>query len=164
MSTTTPPAQSESSDPDDLRHFVEQLSLVLVSMGIPPMPARVWAAMMADEAETVTPGELGDSLNVSPAAISGALRYLLQVSLIERVPTPGSRRQHYSVSADRWTDAFMKRQDALAEFSTVAAKGIELLGEHTVAGDRISEVRDFFDFISGEMPRLLEEWRARKGR
>ncbi|NLE80110.1 MAG: MarR family transcriptional regulator [Rhodococcus sp.] len=164
MSTSTHPTAAQSADPDELRHFVEQLSLVLVAMGFPPMPARVWAAMMADEAETTTPGELSTGLNVSPAAISGALRYLGQVGLIERVPMPGSRRQHYSVSAEMWTESFMKRQSALGEFSKVAEQGLGILGEHSVAGERIAEVRDFFDFIAGEMPRMLEEWRASRNR
>ena len=77
---------------------------------------------------------------------------------------PGSRRQHYSVSAEMWTESFMKRQSALGEFSKVAEQGLGILGEHSVAGERIAEVRDFFDFIAGEMPRMLEEWRASRNR
>lgn len=156
--------ESQPTLPDELRHFIEQMSMVLVSMGFPPMPARVWAAMMADNADTVTPGRVGERLDVSPAAISGAFRYLRQVGLVERVPAPGSRRQHYRVSAEMWTDSFIKRQSALAEFSDVATAGVELLGETTAAGERIAEIRDFFDFIAARMPQLLEEWRAQRKR
>ncbi|MFD4366053.1 GbsR/MarR family transcriptional regulator [Rhodococcus sp. NPDC058521] len=169
MSTSTPAESAtqdntRAPDPDDLRHFVEQLSMVLVSMGFPPMPARVWAAMMSDQSDTITPGELATSLGVSPAAISGAVRYLLQVSLIERVPAPGSRRQHYRVSADMWANAFVKRQSVLVEFSEVASHGVEILGENTLAAHRITAIRDFFDYFAGEMPRLLEAWRANRPR
>ncbi len=79
---------SHTVAPDESRHYVERLSLVLSDMGFPPMPARVWAALMTSETPSSTPGDLGSRLGVSPAAISGAVRYLQQVGLIERVAVP----------------------------------------------------------------------------
>ncbi|MFZ2174407.1 MAG: MarR family transcriptional regulator [Rhodococcus sp. (in: high G+C Gram-positive bacteria)] len=150
-------------DAPEVRHFVEQLALSLVKMGFPPMPARVWAFMISHEADTVTPGEISAHLEVSPAAVSGALRYLVQMGLTSRVVgVPGSRRQHYQVTADMWADAFIARQSALTEFSDIIEGGIEILGADSEAGQRVAEIRDFFQYIAEELPRLLEEWRAKR--
>ncbi|MFI7163503.1 GbsR/MarR family transcriptional regulator [Rhodococcus erythropolis] len=153
---------SHTVAPDESRHYVERLSLVLSDMGFPPMPARVWAALMTSETPSSTPGDLGSRLGVSPAAISGAVRYLQQVGLIERVAVPGSRRQHYCVSVDMWADAFVTKQSSLYQVSAVADEGIRVLGEGTTAGDRMEDLRDFFDFMAAEMPRMLADWRSQR--
>ena len=44
---------SHTVAPDESRHYVERLSLVLSDMGFPPMPARVWAALMTSETPLV---------------------------------------------------------------------------------------------------------------
>ena len=58
--------------------FVEHFALLLDEAGVPRMPARVFAAILADDAGRLTAGELAERLQVSPAAISGAVRYLTQ--------------------------------------------------------------------------------------
>ena len=143
-----------------VRHFVEQLALVLTEMGFPPMPARVWAAAMCSDEDTVTPSDLAERLGVSPGAISGAVRYLIQVALMERVAVPGSRRQHYRVPVDLWYEAFANREEVMARFSRVTHDGVAVLGAATPAGQRIAEIRDFFDFVAAELPLLLVRWRA----
>lgn len=146
------------SDEREVRHFIERLAMVLITMGFPPMPARVWVATLLAEDDTVTAGEIGDRLGVSPAAVSGAVQYLLQVGLITRVPVPGSRRQHFHAAADEWAHAFLSKQRGLGQFSELAATGVDLLGADTVAGGRMAELREFFDFIEVEMSQMLERW------
>jgi hypothetical protein len=144
-----------------IRHFVERLALVLADMGLPTMAARVWVAALTAESDTVTAGEIGKRLEVSPAAVSGAVQYLLQVGLLKRVATPGSRRQHFSADTDQWADMFLSRQRGLKEFAAIADQGVALVGPGTLAGGRIGEIRDFFEYLAEEMPRMLEHWLAR---
>jgi hypothetical protein len=33
-------------------------------------------------------------------------------------------------------------------------------GQDTPAGERVAEMRDFFTFLRGQLPALLERWRA----
>jgi DNA-binding transcriptional regulator GbsR (MarR family) len=155
-----PRNRTAARDPVEVRHFIERLSLLLVDMGLPPMPARVWATCMSADEDALTPGDLAQRLGVSPAAISGAVRYLLQVGLLERVPIPGSRRQHYRVPTGLWYEAFMHREQALKAFSAVAAEGIKTLGARSPAGARMAEIRDFFEFLADALPKLLSDWRA----
>jgi hypothetical protein len=63
-------------DHDLLLRFVERFALELTNLGMARMPARVFAYVLADDAERYTAAELADALRVSPAAISGAVRTL----------------------------------------------------------------------------------------
>jgi DNA-binding transcriptional ArsR family regulator len=154
-----PRNRTASRDPAEVRHFIERFSLMLSDMGFPPMPARVWAAMMSADEDALTPGDLAERLRVSPAAISAAVRYLLQVGLLERVATPGSRRQHYRVPAGLWYQAFMRREEGLKAIAAMAEDGAATLGPKSVAGMRLAEVRDFFNFVADALPRILDDWR-----
>lgn len=145
----------------EVRHFIERLTMVLVGLGMPPMPSRVWVASMLADGDTVTSGEIGERLGVSPAAISGAVKYLLQVGLLERVAVPGSRRQHFRADANQWADTFLARRHGMEEFTAIASDGVALLGPDSVPGTRMAELRDFFDYLAGEIPRLVESWLAR---
>lgn len=146
---------------DDVRYFVERLSLLLAGMGLPPMPARVWAGLMVADGPSSTAGELAERLDVSPAAISGALRYLQQVQLIERVAVPGSRRQHVRTVTDLWYQTFLNRQAGLEAFAALAEEGAELLGPSSPGCRRVLEIRDFFAYLAEEMPLIYERWMER---
>ena len=70
---------SEARDEEQVRSFVEQMAMFLTDWGFPRMPARVLMGLMAADEERLTAGELAKRLAVSPAAISGAVRYLQQL-------------------------------------------------------------------------------------
>src|SRR4030095_13763683 len=88
-------ARTPDADEEAVLRFVEQFALVLVEAGIPRMPARVFAYVLAVDADRHTAAELAAGLRVSPAAISGAVRYLVQVGLLGKERAPRSRRGYY---------------------------------------------------------------------
>lgn len=50
------------------------------------MPARVFTALLVADDGKLTVAELAEMLQVSPAAVSNAVRYLQQTRLVEREP------------------------------------------------------------------------------
>ena len=82
--------------------FVERFAMTLEESGVPRMPARVFVTLLATDSGALTAAELAERLQVSPAAILGAVRYLIQVDLITRERDPGSRRDRYQVFDDAW--------------------------------------------------------------
>src|SRR5262249_16563155 len=85
-------------EPEDSLHaFLERFASVLVAAGFPAMPARVFAALHVTDSGRLTAAELADMLRISPAAVSGAVRYLSGLGLVHRERVPGSRRGHYPV-------------------------------------------------------------------
>jgi DNA-binding transcriptional regulator GbsR (MarR family) len=70
----------------------ERLALALTEAGMQRMVARVLAAFLFSEQESVTAGELGEQLGASAGSISAAITMLRTVAMIEATPVPGSRR------------------------------------------------------------------------
>jgi hypothetical protein len=149
-------------DDAELR-FIEQFALMLVEAGMPRMPSRVFAAVLAEDSGRLTAGEIADRLQVSPAAVSGAVRYLVQTRLLFRGREPGARSDHYFLSEDDpWYAAITNRTELLARWETSAAHGASVLGLERPAGRRLAETASFFAFLREELPGMLERWRERR--
>lgn len=73
--------------------FVERFAADLTEAGMQRMASRVFACLLASEEGALTSAELSERLQASPAAISGAVRYLAQVNMISlssAIPAPGA--------------------------------------------------------------------------
>ena len=142
--------------------FIERFAAVLAASGLPRMPARVFAALLATDSGRLTAAELTAMLHVSPAAISGAVRYLAQINLASREAAPGSRREHYRVHSEVWYEAIVRKDDVLDRCERILREGTALIGRKTPAGARLAETLEFFEFMQRELPAMLQKWRARK--
>jgi DNA-binding transcriptional regulator GbsR (MarR family) len=149
-------------DEEAVRRFIERFALNLADAGMPRMPARVFAAVLVAEDGRRTAAEFAGQLGVSPAAISGAVRYLTQLRLVSREREPGERVDHYRVSSETWYEAITRRDELVARWLQDLAEGVKAVGPDTAAGARLEETRAFFEFLLQEVPRLLERWRARR--
>jgi DNA-binding transcriptional regulator GbsR (MarR family) len=151
-------------DRDDaaVGRFVERFAAILEDSGVPRMPARVFVALLATDSGSLTAAELSERLQASPAAISGAVRYLAQLSLISRERDPGTRRDRYRVYDDAWYEAAARRERMLARWEDSAREGVEVLGPASPAGARMAETMAFFEFLADEMPAVLARWRERR--
>ncbi|WP_281259757.1 GbsR/MarR family transcriptional regulator [Mycolicibacterium palauense] len=147
---------------EELAQAAERLALVLTSHGLQRMTARVLAALLFTDQLSLTMRELGDQLQASSGAISGALKTLGASGLVERVPVPGSRREHYRLRDDAWTVLYTHQNEAVAAMQSAAAEGIALAGADSPAGRRLAEMRDFYAFVFAEIPELLERWAKRR--
>lgn len=148
-------------DDEAVSKFIERFALMLSEAGVPRMPARVFVGLLASEDGQLTAGELAELLSVSPAAISGAVRYLTQVHLVTREREPGSKRDHYRVEGNSWYVSASDRERLLAHWTDALTEGVAAVGEDTEAGARLRESVEFFDFLRVEIPLVLERWRSR---
>jgi predicted transcriptional regulator len=149
-------------DAQAVLRFIERFATALVEVGMPRMPARVFVALLATDSGRLTAAELAELLQVSPAAISGAVRYLIQVGLASREREPGSRRDCYRVHDDIWHEAIARRDQVLARWEGSLREGLEALGSDTPAGGRLAETLEFFEFAQQEMPAMMTRWRMRR--
>jgi predicted transcriptional regulator len=150
-------------DEQAVARFIESFASALVDGGVPRMPARVFAALLATDDGRLTAAELAERLQVSPAAISGAVRYLTQVALVSREREPGSRRDHYRLYNDLWYEASLRREPLLTRWERAMRDGMAALGPDSPAGKRMAESVAFFEFLQEELPAVLARWRARRG-
>ena len=147
-------------DPEAVSRFVEHFAAQLVEAGLPRMPARVFAALLASDTGVLTSAELGEQLKISPAAVSGAVRYLAQQHMVSREREPGSRRERYRVHGDQWYEALTNREAVIRRWEDALREGVTSLGADTPAGRRLAETLAFFEFVEKEVQTMMERWRA----
>jgi DNA-binding transcriptional regulator GbsR (MarR family) len=126
------------------------------------MAALVFVALLAADDARLTAEELVDQLQVSRAAVSGAVRYLSQVGIVGRERQPNSRRDRYTLRDHSWFEMLTRREQLLEQWIISARAGVAALGAKTPAGQRIAESLEFFEFLQGEMPAMLARWRAKQ--
>jgi DNA-binding Lrp family transcriptional regulator len=159
---TTLPPEPPHPDPDEVHLFVERMAMAWADVGFPRMAGRVLFTVMSANGP-LTAAEIGDRLGVSAAAVSGAVRYLTQFGMLIREPVKGSRRDRYRMPDNAWYEATIIKTGIYKNFIDIANGGVAALhGRGTPAGERVSEMRDFFLFVQEEIDALGERWRARR--
>ena len=150
------------TSPTAQRSFVERFGSALTEAGLQRLPARVFAALMAREDGRLTSVDLATLLQISPAGVSGAVRYLTQLRMIRRERERGSRRDVYVVMDDAWHDMLMQHDQLYAPIlaALVAARGA--LGASTRAGERMQLSVEFLEFVTREMDGMTTRWEEYK--
>ncbi|MEV0774901.1 GbsR/MarR family transcriptional regulator [Streptomyces sp. NPDC050433] len=151
-----------SDDEAAVSEFVERFAAQLVEAGMTRMPARVFAALLSSEQGVMSSAELGEQLKVSPAAVSGAVRYLAQVHMVTREREPGSRRERYRVQDNQWYQALTNRDSVLRRWQATLQEGVDQFGLDTPQGRRINETMEFFHFVEQEFGAVMERWAKRQ--
>jgi DNA-binding transcriptional regulator GbsR (MarR family) len=160
--SASPPAEQLDEHDQGLLRFVERFALVLTEVGLPRMTARVFAYALADDAERYTAAELARGLGVSPAAISGAVRQLVQLGYLVRERLPGHRTDTYRIhDNDVWGSIIFQQDRVLARYEEVVAEGADALGD-SPGGRRLRETTEFFAFLRSEQPRIIERWHTHR--
>lgn len=136
----------------------EAAAAMITAVGFPRMPARVMMALIAAPADGYTAADLADRLGVSPAAVSGAVRYLQTLHVVRRVSRADQRRDHYLIVEDTWYGMMASNGPIYDRLATQ----IDAIGsEHTedpLARARAAEMAEFFRFMARRMPELVDEW------
>lgn len=146
-----------------MNEAAERLALTLSEAGLQRTTARVLAALLFAEQDTVTAGELGDWLKISPGTISVSVKALSTVGLIERVPAPGSRREHYRFRDGAWAILMSSQNEVVKAMQEAAERGIEITGVDSLAGRRLAEMHDFYSYLMAELPAVIDRWHAHRG-
>lgn len=145
-----------------VRRFIERFALDLTASGMPRMPARVFAGLLSTDSGSLTAGELAELLQVSPASVSGAVRYLEQLALVVREREPGSRRDHYRVDQDVWHELYAQRDRLLQQWTDTVRDGRQAVGPDTPAGLRLAETLAFFEFVHDELVDMNKRWEVHR--
>ncbi|MEU4891972.1 MarR family transcriptional regulator [Streptomyces sp. NPDC044780] len=161
MRETTEPESAPGGERDEaaVSRFVERFAADLAESGMQRMAARVFAALLVSDSGALSSAELAERLRISPAAVSGAIRYLSQVEMVVREREPGSRRDRYRLFNEVWYETLTRRDQMISRWESTMRDGAKVLGPGTPAGRRITETADFFEFVQQELPKMLERWR-----
>ncbi|MGA7147327.1 MAG: helix-turn-helix domain-containing protein [Microbacterium sp.] len=140
----------------------EQAAALLAAAGMARMPARVMMALVGSPDDGYTAAELAERLGVSAAAVSGAVRYLVTMRLIQRLSRAGDRRDRYDLTDDAWSGMITSNAPL---YAALAAHMDQIADENTdapISVARAREIADFLRFLTERMPQLVDEWRAER--
>lgn len=149
-----------AADPFDV--FIERASSEMVAQGFPRMPARVLMTLTATEEGKATAEELAARLQASPAAISGAVKYLGVVGFVRNSTIPGTRKHVYSLGDTPWYAASFTRGQLYQQIENSLRSSTDDMPPESKAKARIEEVADFFRFMQERLPAVLEDWHAER--
>ena len=149
---------------DPFAEFIDRASSELTAQGFPRMPARVLMALTATDDGKATAEELATRLKASPAAISGAVRYLGVVGFVRNTTVPGTRKHVYSLGDTPWYATSFTRGELYTQIENAMRGPIDGMPRDSGAIARIEEVADFFAFMRRRLPSLLDEWNAERRR
>jgi DNA-binding transcriptional regulator GbsR (MarR family) len=145
-----------------VKRFVERFSLTLSESGVPRMAARIFVSLLVDDDGRMTAAEIADYLRISRAAVSVAVRLLIQANLVVREREPGHAVDHYRVLDDVWIESALWKEGVFRQMEDDLEIGTEILARDSAAWRRVEETRQFFAFAREELARMMERWRSRR--
>jgi len=151
---------TDRSHDQAVSRFAEHFASTLVDSGMPRMPARAFAALLVSDAGRLTAAELAERLQASPAAISGAVRYLSHVRMARREREPGARRDVIAIN-ENWYETAVTTSPMLTAEHTNLQEGVKILGD-SPAGDRVAETLALVEFLAEESRAMMQRWQERK--
>lgn len=125
------------------------------------MPARTFAYVLGLGQRSYTAAELAEATEASPAAVSGAVNYLIGVGMLER-HRGADRRHHYRLPpGDPWASMILRRESILRRWYEALAQATEDLREqHDEHGAPLELGAMFFAFMAQEAPAVRARWEA----
>ena len=144
---------------DGLKHFAEEIGLLIGQMGLQRMVGRVLGWLLICDPPHQSMQELVEALNASKASISNSTRLLIQIGLIERISLPEYRHDHYRLKPGAWYEITKAEVQRLISLHQVAERGLELLereGRDDGFKERLLEMHDVCAFWERELPVLIE--------
>ena len=151
-----------------VQRAVERFGQGLELDGIPRMPARVFAFMMIGGQESYSSRDLARGLEVSAAAISGAVRYLAEARLVLRERAPRGRGDLFRLmDGDVWAEIFSSRLPLIDQVNASIDDAVAILDDLPEADKapglaNLRETREFFEFVRNDIPRMLVRWAEHK--
>ncbi len=143
-----------------VQQFVERMGLMMEADGLPRSAGRIFGFLLLTE----TPfslDEMAEKLQVSKASVSTNARLLEQAGLLDRISSPGDRRDFYRMRPDAWEQMLRVARRRWEVMHGALVEGEAALPEEmTVARGRLAEAARFHAFLLGEGDSLLARWRA----
>ena len=146
------------ADEEAVAGFRERFAQILVESGMPRMAARVYAVLLVTDSGKLSAAELAERLDAGAPAISGAVKYLVQVRLVERGREPGTRHDFCRIHDHTWSHYISQSDPVLIRIQAGAEEGTALVGPDSPAGRRLDETGRFFAFLREEIKQSMAKW------
>ena len=126
----------------------------------PPMVGRLIGYLAVCDPPNPTIGELAEALLASRSAIAGAVKTLETIQVVQRSRVAGERMDRVRITAQQSMQMDVSEYEEMRE---LAREGLEVLRDAPLERRAaLLEMSAFADFLVEEIPRLKQEWEARR--
>ncbi len=146
---------------EEERLYVEKVGLHFEQLTLPRMAGRVFGWLLISDSPEVSAEDLARELPASRSSMSGMIRQLTRLELIEPVRKPGERRDYVRIRSDVWSNSLRDRLEQAKAFRKLALQGLELLSKAPrKRRHRLEEMEAMYAFLEREIPMLRDRWEA----
>jgi len=142
--------------------FIEKMALMLEGEGLPRIAGRIFGFLLVHP-EAYSLDELAEQLHVSKASVSTNARQLVEHGILERISSPGDRRDYYRMDMDAWAGmlrAAQQKWEAMRELLTAGAAGLP--DEMEMARVRLIDAEQFHLLLLDGAERVIDRWERRR--
>lgn len=146
------------------QQFVEKVGIVFEQTGLPRMAGRIFGWLLISDPPHQSTDQLAEALIASKGSISTMTRFLIQISLIERLSLLGVRHSYFRLQPDALCHMIRHGvEDEVKMFRQLAEHGLELPADKTPLTRKwLEEMRDMYAFFEQEFPALVEHWEQQR--
>jgi len=128
----------------------------------PPMVGRLIGYLAVCDPPDPTIGELAEALLASRSAIAGAVKVLETIHVVQRSRIAGERMDRVRIDLSSQQSMGMDVSE-YEEMRELAREGLEVLGDAPLQRRAaLLELSAFSEFLVEQMPKLRQEWEARR--
>jgi DNA-binding MarR family transcriptional regulator len=128
----------------------------------PPMVGRLIGYLAVCDPPNPTIGELADALLASRSAIAGAVKTLETIHVVRRSRVAGERMDRVRIDLSTQQSMGMDVSE-YQEMRELAREGLDVLGDAPLERRAaLLEMSAFADFLVERIPKLRQEWEARR--
>lgn len=148
---------------DSVGEFIERMGLTLEGEGLPRIAGRLFGFLLVFP-EAYSLDELAEKLQVSKASISTNARQLEEHGILQRISSPGDRRDYYRMAPDAWEGMLRTAQVKWNAMRVLLTAGAAALPEEMDASRaRLIEAEQFHLLLLDGVERMIERWGRRLG-
>lgn len=138
--------------------FVERMGLMMESEGMSRIAGRLYGFLLIHD-EAYSLDDLAERLQVSKASVSTNARFLEQIGIVERISSPGDRRDYYRMGSQAMVRSLRAAQRRWVTLQALFQEGAASLpSEMEVGRLRLAEVTRFHALMGEAVERLIADW------
>jgi len=148
---------------EEQRRLVEEFGLLYEQMGGTRMAGRVSGYLLTSDPPIQSLTQIAGALGVSKAAVSGAVRVLLQFGVVELVGEPGQRGDFYRALPGQMDS--MLRLDHVRTLHALLDRALASVADEDQTHSNYAlmhDLRNFSVFLETEIPGVIARWQRHK--
>ncbi len=151
----------DETTPVETDAFVERMGEYFAQIGSTRIAGRLVGWLLVCDPPHQSAEDLAEATAASKGSVSTMLKLCVAGGIIERIGIPGERRAYYQIRPSAWSDLFVSRMAKIGELRLIAEEGLKALdGTSVERMARLKGMRDLYAFYEGEIPSMLERWKA----